>query len=149
MVLCDPTEKLLVVMEVRWHPSTANRNEGLDISQAAIKKCEQVRRLRNEIQTGKATVRWAPNWPDVSGFRWRWFVLTRDVLPSEHRTDSGDTPIGSWQMLRYLLPSQAPLTELVNLMDEPRWSDSWPRSWRHYRFGELHIEAERAHIPPL
>ena len=41
------------------------------------------------------------------------------------------------------------LTELVNLMDEPRWPDSWPRSWRHYRFGELHIEAERAHIPPL
>ena len=149
VVLCDPTEKLLVVMEVRWHPSTASRNEGLDMSQAAIEKCGQVRRLRKEIQTGHATVRWAPDWPDVSGFRWRWFVLTRDVLLSGHRADGGDPPIGSWQMLRYLLPPQASLTELVDLMDEPRWPASWPRSWRRHRFGELHIEAETAHIPAL
>ena len=75
-------------------------------------------KLREEIESGPAIPRWPAGWPDVSGFSWRWFLLTRDVLPTKEIDKNGVT-IRSVQLLKYTLRPDSGVSDLVSALDTP------------------------------
>ena len=150
VLLCSPREKLVVAIEVIWYPPTSNRGEATHRRSRYIpKKRDQLERLRNRIHAEQArpAAGKVAEWPDLSTFDWRYFVLTRDVLP--HAPLIGAIPVSSFRLLNYALPRAVTLTRLVHLLDNPTLPDSWPRSWRGYKYGTLDITAETIEAAPL
>ena len=150
VLLCSPREKLVVAIEVIWYAPTSNRGEATHRRSGDIpKKRYQLERLRNRIHAEQArpAAGKVAEWPDLSEFNWRYFVLTRDVLP--HAPRIGAIPVSSFRLLNYALPWAVTLARLVHLLDNPTLPDNWPRSWRVYKYGTLNITAETIEAAPL
>ena len=150
VLLCSPREKLVVAIEVIWYAPTSNRGEATHRRSRDIpKKRYQLERLRNRIHAEQArpAAGKVAEWPDLSEFNWRYFVLTRDVLP--HAPRIGAIPVSSFRLLNYALPWAVTLARLVHLLDNPTLPDNWPRSWRVYKYGTLNITAETIEAAPL
>src|SRR5207249_12235674 len=98
VVLCDSSTSTLVIFEIKWHLPVDGNREVNRVEQDAIEKRKQVVRLRDEIARGDAIPAWPAGWPDVSSYRKRWFVLTRDVLPMRSVSED-DVTIRSLQLL--------------------------------------------------
>ena len=141
VVAYSPEENLLVVLEVKWHIGVDGTYEEIAIEQAALDKRNRLKSLRYAIEAGAVTVYWPDTWPPVpDDTEWRWFVLTHDVLPTQDNNNS-DIRIRSYQMLKHLLPTQATLRQLVNLLDAPPTPDCAP-NWERHRFGRLVVDVE-------
>lgn len=143
VVVCDPRERLLVVFEIKWHLAADGNAEVYRLERAAIEKRAQVLRLRGEIESGTASLDWPGGWPDVSGFAWRWFVLTRDVLATrEVATD--EVTLRSHQMLTRTLRRDATVRDLLGLLDDPPIPPAQlcATQWERIRYGDLRIDAE-------
>lgn len=143
VVLCDPVQRQVAIFEIKWHIAADGNAEVYKMEQAAIAKREQVKRLRHEIESGKATVRWPPGWHDTAGFELRWFVLTRDVLATQHVDDDLVT-LRSHQLIRWALRDGATVGELIDLLDHPPKPPATlsHTRWVRVRFGDLRIDAE-------
>jgi len=143
VVACDPAAKLIVAMEVRWGLSADGNEEVHRIEAGAIEKRKQVAALREAVLRG-AVPQWPAEWPDVRGFRWRWFMLTRDVLPMRSFDTDGVT-IRSVQLLRYTLKPESSLETLCALLDEPPWPPAELRQthWNSFRYGDVKVEIEQ------
>lgn len=143
VVVCDPGDRLLAVFEIKWHIA-ADGNEEVYRAEASVRaKREQAIRLRREMHTGDATPEWPPDWPDVSEFRQRWFVLTRDVLPMRD-IDEGGVTARSVQLLQRMLRADASVVDLVQLLDDPPTppEDLCATQWERVRYGDLRVEVE-------
>ena len=141
VVAYSPQENLLVVLEVKWHIWVDGTYEELAIEQEALDKHDSLKSLRHSVESGAVTVSWPDTWPPVpDDTEWRWFVLTHDVLPTQDNNDS-DIRIRSYQMLKHLLPAEASLRHLVDLLDAPPTPDCVPH-WERRRFGRLVVEVE-------
>jgi hypothetical protein len=143
VVVCDPRDRLLVVFEIKWHLAADGNAEVYRMERAATEKRTQVRRLRGEIESGTTRLEWPTGWPDTSGFAWRWFVLTRDVLATRKVT-SDDVTLRSHQMLTRTLRRDASVTDLLDLLDDPPIPPDQlcATEWERIRYGDLRIDAE-------
>ena len=143
MVLCDPSTATLVIFEIKWHLPVDGNREVNRVEQDAIEKRKQVVRLRDEMTRGDAIPAWPAGWPDVSSYRKRWFVLTRDVLPMRSVSED-DVTIRSLQLLNRTLQSRASLADLISALDHPPETPAVTRKtqWESLRYGDLKIEIE-------
>ena len=140
VVAYSPRENLLVVLEIKWHIGVDGTYEEIAIEQAAVDKRERLRLLRESVQAGAATVGWPHTWPPVpDSTQWRWFVLTNDVLPTQDITSG--IRVRSYQMLKHLLPAEATLRQLVDLLDDPPTPGCVP-NWDRHHFGALVVDVE-------
>ncbi len=143
VVVCDPHARLIAAFEVRWSISSDGNEEVYRVESGAIAKRSQVVNLREAIESGSASPRWPKDWPDTADFTWRWFLLTRDVLPTKE-VDANGVTIRSVQLLKYTLKRGARLAELLSLLDSP---PSPPAQlcgthWSTFRYGEVKVEVE-------
>lgn len=146
VVAYSPQENLVVVLELKWHIGVDGTYEETAIEQAAVDKRDRLRSVRALVQSGAATVDWPHSWPPVpKKTQWRWFVLTNDVLPTQACTSS--IRIRSYQMLKHLLPSEATLQQLVDLLDDPPTPDGCIPHWETHRFGALLVEVDSVGFP--
>lgn len=143
VVVCDAVERLIAVFEIKWHIAADGNAEVYRMEGQAIEKRKQVERLRREVVGGQATVQWPTGWPDVADFEWRWFVLTRDVLPTR-AIDTNGVVLRSHQLLSRMLRKGATVRQLVNLLDKPRTPpvELCGTEWRRIRYGDLRVDAE-------
>ena len=141
VVAYSPQENLLVVLEIKWHLGVDGIYEEIAIEQEALDKRNRLESLRHAVEAGTVAVSWPDTWPPVpDDTDWRWFVLTHDVLPTQDNNNS-DIRIRSYKMLKHLLPTEATLRHLVNLLDAPPTPDCAP-NWERHRFGRLVVEVE-------
>lgn len=141
VVVCDPTSRTMAVFEVMWRIGPDGSAEVGRAEEDAHAKRAQVSRIRGDIESGRATPRWPSNWPDVSGFQTRWFILTPNVLPVR-TVEPDEIVVRSHQMLERMLPRGASVSELVNLMDEPPYPPP-PLSeteWQRVLYGDYVID---------
>ena len=143
VVVCDPTTRTVVVFEVKWSTSSDGNEEVYKSEQAAIKKRAQVVRTRDEIEAGKAVPVWPKEWPDLTGFDFRWYALTRDVL-AMREIDSDGVVIRSHQLLQRTLRKGASGRDLVAALAHPPPPPPalTETQWERVRFGELTVELE-------
>lgn len=143
VVVCDPQARLIAAFEVRWGISSDGNEEVYRVESGAIAKRGQVLNLRKAIESGSACPRWPNDWPDIAGFTWRWFLLTRDVLPTKE-VDTNGVTIRSVQLLKYTLKSGASLAELLSLLDTPPSppAELCRTHWSTFRYGEVKVEVE-------
>ena len=141
VVVYSPRENLLVVLEIKWHIGVDGTYEEIAIEQSAVDKRDRLRSLRQSVQAGTTTVSWPETWPPVpDDTEWRWFVLTNDVLPTQD--NNSGIRIRSYQMLKHLLPTQATLRQLVDLLDDPPTPEGCTPYWEPHRFGSLVVEVD-------
>ena len=114
VVVCDPGEQLIVVFEIKWHRAADGNTEVYKMERLALDKRTQVVRLRSEIESGGAAAQWPQHWRDVTGFKWHWYVLTRDVLATRHITESRVT-LRSHQLLERMLRRDATVAASIFL----------------------------------
>ena len=117
VVLVDPANRCLVIFEVSWQIGPDGGFEVGKAERKAVEKRAQVSRNRAHLAAGTARAEWPPGWPDITGFRTRWYVLTRDVLPLAPVED--EIVLRSHQMVDQMLPTGASLEDLVGLLDDP------------------------------
>lgn len=143
VVVCDPSEQQLASFEVSWRLPSDGNAESYKAAQLAIDKREQVRRLRSEIESGLAEPRWPSSWPDISTFNWRWYVVTRDVIPNP-QDDSHVVGLSSERLLRYTLRKDATVGDLMTCLDSPpEPPDVFQETqWSRIRYGDLRIDIE-------
>ena len=143
VVVYSPRENLLVVLEIKWHIGVDGTYEEIAIEQSAVDKRDRLRSLRGSVQAGTTTVGWPHTWPPApDSTQWRWFVLTNDVLPTQDSTSG--IRIRSYQMLKHLLPTEATLRQLVDLLDDPPTPEGCTPYWKPHRFGALVVEVDSA-----
>ena len=143
VVVCDEASRRLAVFEIKWHLAADGNVEVYRFDQAARKKRDQVSRLRDEYNSPTTTILWPNGWPEVADFEVRWYVLTRDVLPSTLVRDDGVT-LRSQQLLDRMLPRDADMDDLLKILDEPPLPPEPLRQteWVKRRYRGLRIEAE-------
>lgn len=143
VVVCDPASRAMAIFEIKWHLAVDGNAEFFRAaSQAALKRA-QVIRLRGELSSGAATVRWPADWPDVAGYTQRWFVLTRDVLPLQN-VDDEEVTIRSLRLLQRTLRAGATLADLMKALDHPPVppAELTATEWDWFRYGDLRVEVE-------
>ncbi len=143
VVVCDPRDKLIAIFEIKWHIAADGNAEVYRTEGQAIEKRKQVERLRREVDGGDAAVRWPADWPDVSDFDRRWFVLTRDVLATRD-IDKNEVFLRSHQLLSRTLRKGATVRELVHLLESPPTPpvEFCGTEWHRIRYGDLRVDAE-------
>jgi hypothetical protein len=142
VLACDPANHLVVALEVRWGLAADGNEEVHRVEAAAIDKRKQVVRLRKELLRG-ARVSIPPDWPDLATYQWRWYLLTRDVLPMrEIATD--DIVIRSVQLLQYMLKPESDLLTTCALLDNPPWppKELQDTHWDSFRYGDVRVDVE-------
>lgn len=141
VVVCDPVGRTLAIFEIMWRIGPDGSAEVAKVEEAAHAKRDQVARIRSDIESGRATPRWPADWPDVSGFATRWFILTPNVLPV--RTVEGDeTIVRSQQMLDRMLRDGSSVEDLIKLMDEPPYPppEISETAWEQVTYGDYVID---------
>jgi hypothetical protein len=143
VVLCDPETATLVILEIKWHLPVDGNREVNRVEQDAIAKREQVVRVRGEMARGDAIPNWPADWPDVSNYRKRWFVLTRNVLPMRS-VSVEEVTIRSNQLLSRTLRSGGSLADLIATLDHPPLTPPVTRKtqWETLRYGDLKVDLE-------
>jgi hypothetical protein len=143
VVVCDSSARQVAVFEVRWGITADGNTEVYRVEAAAIAKRAQVVTLRDAIESRSATPDWPDDWPDVAAFSWRWFLLTRDVLPTRDIDTAGVT-IRSVQLLRYTLKDGANLPDLIAALDTPPIPPAQlcATHWERFRYGDVGVEME-------
>jgi len=144
VVVCDPLTRQLAIFEVRWGISSDGNEEVYRTETAAIEKRAQVLKLRKAIESRSAAPVWPGEWPDVGDFTWRWFLLTRDVLPTRE-VDALGVTIRSVQLLRYTLKNAAGVSELLSALDNPPVPPAslLGTQWSRFRYGDITVEIEQ------
>jgi hypothetical protein len=140
VVVCDPAERTLAVFEIMWRIGPDGAAEVARAEEDAHTKRLQVARVRGEIESGNALPRWPTSWPDVSGYRTRWFILTPNVLPVRS-VEPDETVVRSHQLLERTLPAGASVSALIDLMDEPPYppAEITRTQWEVVPFGEYEV----------
>lgn len=139
IVVCDTETSTGAIFEIKWHLGADGSAEVAKAEQAALSKRKQVVRLRDELRSGGASPRWPKDWPDVSDFSFRWFVLTNDVLVTRE-VDAEEVTIRSCQLLESMLKNGASLEELIRLLDDPPIPDFFTETqWERFRYGDIRI----------
>lgn len=141
VVVCDPTSRTMAVFEVMWRIGPDGSAEVARAEEDAHAKRGQVNRIRGDIESGQAAPRWPSNWPNVSGFRTRWFILTPNVLPVRAVEPDGIV-VRSHQMLARTLRVGASLADLVKLMDEPPYppTELTQTQWERVAYGDFVVD---------
>ena len=147
VVVSSSSQRLIAVFEIKWHIAADGNLEVYKAERAAVDKRKQVARLRGEIASGKATVTWPAQWPDVSGFAWRWFVLTHDVLPTREIEADGVT-LRSYQLLSRTLRADSTVADLIGTLDHPPTppAELCETEWDRFRYGDVPVEIEGLRI---
>jgi hypothetical protein len=140
VTLVDAARRLIVVFEVTWQICA---DGSVEIGRAVRKTAEKRAQLagyRARLAERTATAEWPGDWPDVSGFSKRWYVLTNDVLPLDQSDD--DIVVRSHQMLAWMLRRDAALPELIALLDDPPTppGDIAELQWTSLRYGKYLVE---------
>ncbi len=147
VVACDPTERTMAIFEIMWRIGPDGSAEVAKAEEDANAKRAQVARVRGDVESGRATPRWPGHWPDVSGFRTRWFILTPNVLPVR-TIESDGTIVRSHQMLARMLAPGSSVAELIDLMDEPHYPppELTETQWEQVTYGdyEIHFDVSKA-----
>lgn len=81
VVVLDVTQRVALVFEVKWHLPVDGAREINAALGRAMEGQQQARAVRAGLEAGEIRPRWPQGWPDPGTWRWRWFVLTNDVLP--------------------------------------------------------------------
>lgn len=149
VVVCDPGARTMVIFEIMWRIGPDGSAEVAKAEDDAQAKRAQVARVRGDIESGRATPRWPAHWPDVSGFRTRWFILTPNVLPVR-TVESDVTLVRSHQMLARMLASGSSVADLVDLMDEPHYPppEFTETHWEQVRYGDYEIRFDVSNAKP-
>lgn len=140
VTLVDAARRIMVVFEVTSQICA----DGLaEIGRAVRKTAEKRAQLagyRGRLADGTATAEWPLDWPDVSGFAKRWYVLTNDVLSLDPPDD--EIVVRSHQMLAWMLPRSATLPELIALLDDPPIppGELSELQWTSLRYGKYLVE---------
>lgn len=143
IAICEPATKMLVTFEVSWRLPVDGNAEFYKTAQIAHAKVDQVLRVMAEIGDGEATPIWPYDWPDPGSWRWRRYVITRDVIPNP-RPDDHLVGLRSHQLMKYRLPADASVQDLISALDE------FPTppvpllqtQWRRVRYGDLRFDVE-------
>ena len=140
VTLVDAARRLMVVFEVTWQICA---DGSVEIGRAVRKTAEKRAQLagyRGRLADGTATAKWPGDWPDVSGFSKRWYVLTNDVLSLDPPDD--EIVVRSNQMLAWMLPRSATLPELIALLDDPPTppGELSELQWTSLRYGKYLVE---------
>ena len=117
VVVVDPANETMAVFEVTWQIAPDGSSEIGRVVDKAVAKRQQVARNRTHIESGQVRLALPAHWPDVLGYKKRWFILTRDVLPLGPTED--DIVIRSHQVLAWMLRSDSTITDLFELLDSP------------------------------
>ena len=141
VVVCSPEDQCLVILEVKWKLAVDGTDEAYKSEQDTARGRTQLIRLRNEIASGNATVEWPSDWPDVSSFEWKWFVLSRDNLSTRHDDGSG-VKIRSHSILEHMLETGETVRGLITLLDNPRPPEDVFHRWYTLSFGELTVDID-------
>ena len=143
VVACDPATRTAIIFEIKWGIAADGNVEVYRAEQGAMEKREQVVRLREQIDDGRAMPQWPPDWPDMTGYQFRWYVLTRDVLAMRHIRDD-DVTIRSCQLLSRTLRAGASIEDLISILDSPPVPPIKLRQtqWVRIRYGDLQVEIE-------
>jgi hypothetical protein len=147
IVAFDPSTGVAAVFEIKWHIAADGNVEVYRAEQAAIAKRAQVKRLRGEIESGAAVVRWPVAWGERRPRNLRWFVLTRDVLAQRH-IETDQVTIRSLQLLKRMLRKDATVADLVKLLDNPPLPPAELRTtmWDTVKYGDVRVEAELVRV---
>jgi len=143
VVACDPATRTAVIFEIKWGIAADGNAEVYRTEQGAIEKRAQVVRLREEIDAGRAMPQWPAGWPDMTGYEFHWYVLTRDVLATRHIRDN-DVTIRSYQLLSRTLRAGARMADLISALDSPPVPpvELCQTQWQRIRYGNLRVEIE-------
>lgn len=143
VIACDPATRTAIVFEIKWGITADGNAEVYRVEKHAIDKRARVIALREEIENGRAKPRWPVGWPDMSNFKFRWYVLTRDVLATQHIDDS-DVTIRSYQLLSRTLRAGATIRDLISTLDSPPMppAELCQTQWERIRYGDLQVEIE-------
>lgn len=141
VVVCSPREQCLAVLEVKWKLAVDGTDEAYKSEQDTARGQEQLTRLKNEITSGNAKVFWPADWPDISNFEWKWFVLSRDSL-STHHDDGSDVRIRSNSIIEHMLETGATVKDLIGLLDNPSPPGHVFRRWNTLRLGEIIVDVD-------
>lgn len=147
VVVYSPHQNLLVVLEVKWHIGVDGAYEARTAERTTREKHARLDHVREEINQRTVKVAWPDSWPTVpADTKWRWYLLTNNVLPAQHRDSNGIT-IRSYQMLNHLLPVGFSARTLASLLDTPPTPQGcFPRRNRLY-FGPLTVDVETVDFP--
>jgi hypothetical protein len=143
VVACDPATRTAVVFEMKWGIGADGNAEVYRIEQSAMEKRAQVVRLRDEIYAGNAVPHWPESWPNMTGYTFHWYVLTRDVLITRDVRDN-DVTIRSHQLLSRTLRAGCGIRELISALDSPPIPpvEVCETQWDRFRYGDLQVEIE-------
>ena len=143
VVACEPATRTVVIFEIKWGIAADGNAEVYRAEREAVNKRAQVIALREEMNAARATPRWPVGWPDMTDYKFRWYVLTRDVLAMRHITDD-DVTIRSYQLLSRTLRAGASLADLISALDSPPAPpmELCQSQWERFRYGDLKVEAE-------
>lgn len=143
IVACEPRTGSAVILEVKWGLAADGNAEAYRVERAALEKRAQVIRLRHQIDSGEATPRWASNWPDLTRYDIRWYVITHDVLVTR-QIDDDDITIRSYQLLNRTLPPDSGIEQLIAALDSPPMppEDLCRTEWDRIRYGDVRVEIE-------
>jgi hypothetical protein len=143
VVACDPAKRTAVIFEIRWGIAADGNAEVYRSERGAIEKRSQVVRLRQEVNSGRARPHWPAGWPEMSGYDYHWYVLTRDVLAMRDIADD-DVTIRSYQLLRRTLRTNSSINDLISALDSPPVppAELSRTQWEGIRYGDLRVEIE-------
>jgi len=149
VVVCDPTQRIMAIFEIMWRIGPDGSAGVAKAEEDAHAKRAQVARVRGDVESGRATPRWPAQWPDVSGFQVRWFILTPNVLPVRTVEPDG-TIVRSHQMLARMLAKGSSVAELIALMDEPHYppAELTETQWEQVTYGDYEINFDVSKARP-
>lgn len=144
VVACDPDSRTVAIFEIKWNIAADGNTEVYRVEQAAIDKRTQVIRLRNEIRAGLAAPSWPLDWPDLAGYSFRWFILTRDVLVMRE-IDRDDIVIRSHQLIERTLQRNTSVDDLIRSLDSPPIppTELMATQWDRVHYGDVRVDIEQ------
>ena len=79
----------------------------------------------------------------MTGYNFRWYVLTRDVLAMKSIADD-DVTIRSCQLMSRTLPSGATIADLITVLDSPPVPPEGltQTHWGRFHYGNLRVDME-------
>lgn len=141
VVAIDPQTGEAAVMEVLWEIGPDGSAQVARTEVKANAKRAQVVRIRTALANG-AQPRWPPGWRLPGEIRYRWFILTPDVLPVVPLDDDGII-VRSHQLLERSPWSGSRVRDMVRALESPTPPPvGGGTTWRHLRFGPFDVKAE-------
>lgn len=119
VVAIDTDDALVAVFEVKWQLEPDGATEIDKVERQASEGQSQLARLSAGLADGSFQVRWPSRHPHVSGFQWKWFVITSNVIPVVRGSRDGIFARSHRVLSLMALRKGASLREVCDVLTNP------------------------------